>query len=200
MIVHFQNRSIHFKRENEVSFVNGALQMDFSNLQGCFERLTEGDRDITVEMGPEGLRRLLQYVKERYIFVKAAGGLVHDDKGRKLLMLRNERYDLPKGKVEPGETLAQAALRETNEETGLSGLSLGKLRLKTYHIYNLYGGWHFKQTTWYDMYHSGEQTMVPQQEEGISQVEWVDEELWRQRLMGSYSTMRYIAIKTTENK
>ena len=101
----------------------------------------------------------------------------------------------PKGKVEPGETLAAAALRETEEETGLNRLRLGRLWLKTYHIYDLYGGWHFKQTSWFEMWQTESQMLVPQKEEGITSVEWVSSTEWRRRLEGSYATMRVITRK-----
>ncbi|MEQ8719580.1 MAG: NUDIX hydrolase [Acidimicrobiales bacterium] len=51
--------------------------------------------------------------------VEAAGGVVIDD-GR-VLVVHRPRYDdwsLPKGKLDPGETHEQAALREVAEETG----------------------------------------------------------------------------------
>jgi 8-oxo-dGTP pyrophosphatase MutT (NUDIX family) len=63
---------------------------------------------------------------------RAAGGIVLDEAGRVLLIerwvLRNGglvfEVRLPKGHVEPGETDAQAALRETCEETGYCGLEI----------------------------------------------------------------------------
>ncbi len=53
--------------------------------------------------------------------VQAAGGVVLDSQGRVALVHR-PRYDdwsLPKGKLDPGESFEQAALREVEEETGL---------------------------------------------------------------------------------
>jgi 8-oxo-dGTP diphosphatase len=53
--------------------------------------------------------------------VKAAGGVVVGADGR-VVVIHRPRYDdwsLPKGKLEPGETWEQAALREVQEETGL---------------------------------------------------------------------------------
>jgi len=52
--------------------------------------------------------------------VKAAGGVVRRD-GR-IAVVHRPRYDdwsLPKGKLDPGETWEEAALREVREETGL---------------------------------------------------------------------------------
>jgi 8-oxo-dGTP diphosphatase len=52
--------------------------------------------------------------------VKAAGGLVRHD--GKLAVAHRPRYDdwsFPKGKLDPGETWEQAALREVEEEIGV---------------------------------------------------------------------------------
>jgi 8-oxo-dGTP diphosphatase len=57
----------------------------------------------------------------------AAGGLLWcdraDGEGRRLAVVHRPRYDdwsLPKGKVEPGEHLAETAVREVEEETGFA--------------------------------------------------------------------------------
>jgi bis(5'-nucleosidyl)-tetraphosphatase len=43
-----------------------------------------------------------------------------DAAGRQFLLMRHhDRWDLPKGHAEPGETPRQTALRETEEETGI---------------------------------------------------------------------------------
>jgi 8-oxo-dGTP diphosphatase len=57
--------------------------------------------------------------------VEAAGGVVtrtNESGELEFLVVHRPRYDdwsLPKGKLEPGETVEQAALREVQEETGL---------------------------------------------------------------------------------
>ncbi|QWF79177.1 NUDIX hydrolase [Amycolatopsis sp. CA-230715] len=56
--------------------------------------------------------------------VRCVGGIVHDADGRLLLVLRANdpgrgQWSLPGGKVEPGETDAEAVSREMSEETGL---------------------------------------------------------------------------------
>lgn len=140
---------------------------------------------------------LLRLLKRRMRWIRAAGGIVTRDDGKMLLILRNNRWDLPKGKVEAGETLLQAALREVEEETGIKTkpLSHSATRpLKTYHIFNLYGGWHLKQTSWFPMA-VADSTAVgnPQQEEGITAVEWVSPNEWHRRLEGSYGTLRTLS-------
>ena len=140
---------------------------------------------------------LLRYLKRRMRWVRAAGCVVRDEAGNLLLIRRNGRWDLPKGKVEPGETLLRAAHRETEEETGIRTLDSGYLTpFKTYHIFNLYGGWHLKQTSWFCGSCEGEKPAGnPQREEGITGLEWVAPDEWRKRLMHSYGTMKTIAME-----
>ncbi|MEP6598591.1 MAG: NUDIX hydrolase [Actinomycetota bacterium] len=79
---------------------------------------------------PGRTRTRLQRVDET-----SAGGLVVDlgsDVPRGALIGRIDRrgrllWSLPKGHVEPGETAEQAAIREVEEETGISGEILGSL-------------------------------------------------------------------------
>ncbi len=153
---------------------------------------------------------LLRILKRRMRWVRAAGGIVTRDDGKMLLIKRNDRWDLPKGKVEVGETLLQAALREVEEETGIKvgsgqwvvGSTEGQalhtihypLPTKTYHIFNLYGGWHLKQTSWFPMMVADGGTVgEPQQEEGITEVVWVEPDEWHRRLEGSYGTLRTLS-------
>lgn len=142
---------------------------------------------------------LLRLLKRRMRWVRAAGGMIVRDDGMMLLIKRNGRWDLPKGKVEAGETLLQAALREVEEETGIEALNTSLLPIKTYHIFNLYGGWHLKQTSWFPMHTIGTSTAAPQQEEGITAVEWVTPDEWHRRLEGSYGTLRTLSKAYTEH-
>ncbi len=142
--------------------------------------------------------RWLRCLKGRMRWVRAAGCVVHDDAGNMLLIRRNGRWDLPKGKVESGETLLQAALREAEEETGITPLPTTHYPLptKTYHTFNLYGGWHLKQTSWFDAHVAGEKPVgKPQDEEGITEVVWVTPDEWYRRLQGSYGTLKTLSTK-----
>lgn len=143
--------------------------------------------------------RCLLRLKRRMRWVRAAGCIVRDEEGHMLLISRNGRWDLPKGKVEPGETLLEAALREAHEETGIAVQATGfPLVAKTYHVYNLYGGWHLKQTSWFEARCCGVTPQgMPQGEEGITAVVWTGADEWKRRLRHSYGTMKTLSRRWT---
>ena len=106
--------------------------------------------------------------------VNAAGGLVTDAAGNILMIFRNGRWDLPKGHCEAGETLAETALREVEEECGITGLEVGKLIAETRHTYPLCGEWILKTGHWFRMTHPAvKPPLHPQTGEGISRAEWL---------------------------
>lgn len=171
----------------------GYLLTTDDNLDDCFAFLLEG-QNVCVQYR-QGLRRIVRYLLDHYRYVKAAGGLVQVPDGRRLLILREGMWDVPKGMVEKGETIAEAALREVREETGIADLSLGSLMLKTYHIYDKYGGWHLKQTSWFDMSTSTAATTRPQIEENIDAAEWILASECRELLSQSFASLQLLSHK-----
>ena len=124
--------------------------------------------------------------------VEAAGGVVVDDGGRVLMIYRNNRWDLPKGHLEPCETLAACALREVSEETGIEAAhSRDEELCATLHCYNLYGKWEMKRTHWYAMRRVAG-TLHPQSEEGIERVGWLGGEELKNALAQTYPTIRQV--------
>ena len=125
----------------------------------------------------------------KYLEVNAGGGLVCNSKGEFLLIRRSGLWDLPKGHQEPGEPLEVTALREVEEETGLHGLELGQFIRVTDHTYFRNEQWHLKHTWWYSMTYSGDQTPVPQTEEGITEVIWAAKSELPELLQQTYPTI-----------
>jgi 8-oxo-dGTP pyrophosphatase MutT (NUDIX family) len=118
--------------------------------------------------------------------VTAAGGIVIrmvDGQVKLLLMFRRGEWDLPKGKLDAGETIEQCAIREVSEETGVTGLRISQFLTQTHHEYeDEYGFWS-KTTHWYLMSMEGDSCdLVPQSEEGIEQLEWVSLDEAQQRI------------------
>ena len=107
--------------------------------------------------------------------IVAAGGLVSNNNGEILFIYRRGFWDLPKGKLDEGETIEACAIREVKEETGITNIQLGKLVGTTYHEY--FDEWKqcevIKETHWFAMHVTGIQTFVPQQEEDIEDIRWV---------------------------
>ena len=191
VVCYMQYRMVLQTRSTDVSVRDGWMACDDDDIARCFDLLVAGN-NLVVTVG-RGLRRWVEFIHRNYEYVRAAGGVVETIDGRRLLIRRNNRWDLPKGKVEQGETLREAALREVAEETGVSPNGIGALFAKTYHIYNLYGGWHFKQTSWFSMMTFAEQTVVPQLDECIEGGEWVDCATWKNRMEDSFATMALLA-------
>lgn len=130
-----------------------------------------------------------------FVPVNAAGGLVSSSDGSVLMILRNGRWDLPKGHHEQGETIEQCALREVAEECAITDLQCKELITTTLHCYNIYGQWELKRTYWYAMYCPSKQAPLPQQAEGIVLAQWVAAEDVQQKLCNSYMTIQDVFNK-----
>lgn len=104
--------------------------------------------------------------------IDAAGGVVKNNNDEYLLIYRRGKWDLPKGKVDKGESYQQAAIREVTEETGLSSITIDKHLMSTYHTYPLKGKLVLKKTYWFSMLFDGSEQPVPEVEEDIEEIRW----------------------------
>ena len=109
----------------------------------------------------------------KFTVIEAGGGIVRNSQAHFLAIYRNDKWDLPKGKIEVGESKTQAALREVEEECGIQDLILGRFVDTSYHIYQEKDKWVLKQSHWYEM-QSDQEQFEPQTEEGIGEVRWFD--------------------------
>ncbi|WP_129713947.1 NUDIX hydrolase [Pedobacter sp. SYP-B3415] len=126
-------------------------------------------------IGPDP-KKIFQKVKKSCELIKAAGGLAESSKGRYLFIFRNDKWDLPKGKLEKGEKMKIAAVREVEEECGIRVAEREEKLCRTYHVYPYNGGLALKKTNWYRMRVKGEPKLVPQLEEGITRAVWLTAE------------------------
>jgi 8-oxo-dGTP pyrophosphatase MutT (NUDIX family) len=164
------NREIdEYRRHDDAVFMD-----DFSNpsINSIIHemRLDKVHAGIFVHRDLEALRKAFW---KKFIVIKAAGGLVQNENGNLLFMLRRGVWDLPKGKLDKGETLEQCAVREVGEETGVQKIGLENFLLATYHTYDESGKHFLKETSWYRMKAPREQALTPQLEEQITELKWV---------------------------
>ena len=131
----------------------------------------------------------------------AAGGIVTNTEGKILMIFRREKWDLPKGKLDKGETIAQCAVREVEEETGLKDILLGDFLLITEHQYQ--DPWLktevIKETHWYKMKITNEQKLIPQTEEDITDIRWVNREELNECLQHTYANIITVIEKFIQN-
>lgn len=113
-----------------------------------------------------------EFFKKYHVFV-AGGGVVSNSDKDILLMYRRGYWDLPKGKLDDGETIEECALREVHEETGLNDVTLGKKIMTTYHTYKMGSRDYLKQSEWFSMHVEGVPVLTPQVEEDIEKAIWV---------------------------
>ena len=112
-----------------------------------------------------------QEFTEHFMIIEASGGIVRNERHEILFIFRNDKWDLPKGKIEEGERKEDAALREVEEECGFTFLDLGKFIGTTYHLYEEKGIEVLKVSYWYEMF-SKQTDLTPQLEEGITALKW----------------------------
>lgn len=131
--------------------------------------------------------------KNNFELIIAAGGKVSNTDGKILFIFRLGKWDLPKGKVEEGETLEASAIREVEEECGISNLTILNHLKDTYHIYEMNDKLVLKQSVWYEMKTDDTSKLIPQTEENITDARWMnDEEIQNEVLKNTYPSIREI--------
>lgn len=121
----------------------------------------------------EKIDEIWKEFKKLFRIIEAAGGIVNKPNGDTLFIRRLGKWDLPKGKMEKGESREESAIREIEEETNLQNVELRDFINTTYHIYiERNGDRVLKHTHWFEMFFDGEDTSKPQLEEGITEVAW----------------------------
>ena len=140
-------------------------------------------------------KEIMKTLKAKIPVNKAGGGLVYNKNGAVLFIFRNGKWDLPKGGIEKGELIEDTAIREVEEETGVTGLTItGKLQ-KTYHIFKRNGRYKLKVTHWYEMKTDYDGTPTGQIEEGIEKVAWLNPDEIKVALKNSYENIKLLFVE-----
>lgn len=153
-------------------------------------RVYDGDQYYEFE-----IEETFQLFSKNYIFIQAAGGVVYNSNNELLMIKKNDKWDLPKGKIEVDEYPEITAMREIGEETGVKNLKLIELLSKTYYIYPLGSQHVLKEVTWFLFQSDKDETLQPQTEEHIDEVQWINVNKIEEVLKKTYPSVRSLLAK-----
>ena len=173
--------------EQETNFKNYLL--DTVNIGKVIKELSTTDLEEVRLIHKNGEKLLKKFLK-KLPNVVAGGGKVFNDNNDILFIYRNDKWDLPKGKIEGYESIEKTAVREVTEETGVSGLEITRPLETTYHIFKRNGNHKIKVTYWFEMKTNFSGYLYAQEEEGITKVEWLNEQQTKEALENSYANIR----------
>jgi len=145
---------------------------------------------LSLTVSVEDYNEVKLYLKGKFRIVRAAGGLVRK-KDRSLMIYRMKKWDLPKGKKEPGEKWKQTAEREIVEECGVK-VKVGEKICTTWHTYTMNKNAMLKKTRWYSMELVDDTKMKPSAEEDIEDVRWMTQKEVYHALENSYRSIRFV--------
>ena len=130
------------------------------------------------------------HFQSNFNFILAAGGLVRNLDHQYLMIFKNNIWDLPKGKVDHAENLADAAIREVGEETNVKDVKIISSAFSTFHLYLDPRHTVLKETKWFIMESTSECVLIGQKNEGITKVAWFSDYLIDD--LNTYSSIKYL--------
>lgn len=203
--VFFNDSFIQFDADVKKSFKNNILpepnSLNFISVNQFINEIEVAHSPLQFFIPARNPEIVWKQFRSYFTEIPAAGGLVKNTAGEFLFIRRLGVWDLPKGKIEKKETAGMAAVREVEEECGLSTLKPVRQLGSTFHIYrspylpaesNLV----LKETKWFLMEYSGNEKPVPQTEEDIVEVRWVNSEELDEVMKNTYSSLREFLEKT----
>ncbi|MEO1485391.1 MAG: NUDIX domain-containing protein [Bacteroidota bacterium] len=167
------------------------FDLDEASIKKAIRLLSSGDLREAFLYHPDG-QHIMEIFKHKLPVVVAAGGFVTNKKNKVLFIYRNGKWDLPKGKLDKGESIEQAAIREVEEETGVTGLKITGFMRTTYHIFKRNGEFILKQVHWFAMTTDFEGKLQGQAEEGILKAKWKGPKKTKEALENSYFNIKLL--------
>ena len=131
---------------------------------------------------------------KKFTLIRAGGGLVENEKNEVLFIFRRGKWDLPKGKLDPGETIEACARREVKEETGLRSVTMKGFLQNTYHVYDESGKHILKESSWYRMKAPAGEDLQPQTEEQITELKWIGKKNAGLIMKNTYPLIRDVLV------
>lgn len=176
--VFIENRPIKFQINSDLSTTINVDKV-WESIQGF---LSSDAQEFTVEIPDEsGFDQIFESYKRQ----SAAGGIVQRDDAY-LFIKRNGLWDIPKGKLEKGEGPEEGAVREIEEECGLVAPKIKEHLLDTWHTFERKDRSILKRTYWYWLEEGEKAPLIPQEEEGITEVAYFKTDQFAQIKSNTY--------------
>ncbi len=209
MKIFLENRVIKLSQKPPRVVSENDITCEYSSLSQVSKAFEDFENKGTLQRlifwSSDNFKQLKDDFLSLFKYIKAAGGLVKNERNELLVIFRYGKWDLPKGKINtsrsrstsPGmkdngipELPGDAAIREVKEETGLRQLTiLGKLP-STYHIYYQKDTRYLKKTYWFGMIATSDQLLIPQTDEDISIVKWASPDELQIIIESSYPSLK----------
>ncbi len=125
---------------------------------------------------------------------EAAGGKVLNSEKNTLFIYRLGKWDLPKGKLEKEETIKDCAVREVEEECGITNVQIKKQLQTTYHIFKRKEKTILKITYWFLMSTGYMGKLTPQTKEGIEKVVFKNKMETTEALKNTYKNIKLLFL------
>ncbi len=148
------------------------------------------ERVSMITVVTDSKKKIIEYIKSKYKLIEAGGGIVEKN-GEFLMIYRKGLWDIPKGKMEMGETPKKCAKREVEEETYVK-VKVGEKIGAIWHTYTNRKNRILKKTHWYAMTCMDDREMKPQMTENITKVQWMNMQEMQEALADSYRSLRFL--------
>lgn len=190
--IHFNQSAIYILQPSEIeSYKNSSFltskEINVDITYHLLSNFLEGKIEPLI-IAHDNPKFVVEKLKQKLTYIEAAGGVVQNEFNEILIIDRLNKYDLPKGKCEPDESIEQTALREVEEECGVTDLQIVEQLLSTYHIYKHKQRHILKQTYWFRM-KTHKQKLTPQKAENIRSAQWMGANRKNEILANTYPTL-----------
>jgi len=186
--VFVNNAAIHLSTQSFISEEFTSIPIRKANIVEIILQLQE-DPSLKFHLFHRKEEKLLKILHKKLPVVVAGGGKVYNEANKILFIKRNGFWDLPKGKMEKGESIEETSVREVEEETGGKNIKITRFLMKTYHVYKRNGKFKLKLTYWFEMKTDFIGPLYPQIEESITKVKWKSPVSTTKALKNTYGTI-----------
>lgn len=194
--IFFNNRALILCNTNELNQNDPESVIYFDNgersLKDAVDTFDKNSHIAKMYISSDNTEATYNQLRLLFTEITAAGGLVKNSTGEYLFIHRNGRWDLPKGKMESGESHEETAIREVMEECGISTPKISRFLCETLHTYHFGTDFVLKHSFWYAMTTNLNESPIPQTEEGITEALWIPERQITDCTRNTYPTIRKV--------